>query len=246
MEVREITLDAATAGDGSYDHDLEKAEWRAGLRDCPAITFGGGNPARFAYNLLRMKQEWPDVWDELHSLIEAGQLLVFAYSAGAFVAGKSGDHWLADPDDETYFDEDGISRAEARRNLKQGTLDLLGNMQVKPHFAQCDRLSLRDKVVRMWEYVNTEAPAAQVILLGDSEIMTNHGERDYMDFIVVRGNLLYMLQGGPNDLREFPNGYNRDRSSAPRKASLVQPIPVLREPLFEEGRCFAFSFLATR
>eukprot|EP00392_Amoebophrya_sp_AT5.2_P004252 g4260.t1 len=173
--------------EGGISRRLDPAVFRAALYDCPAITFGGGNPAMFARNLKHMKVYHASLWREMKTLIDKGLLFVFAYSAGAFVVGETGKHWLAAPDDPGWVAR-ARNKSELEMWLKFGTLDLMGKNVVKSHFTNSPELLHNHR--KMFRYVETEMnPATEnMYALSDGQDSGRSG----MDFLVLKGNWGYL------------------------------------------------------
>eukprot|EP00392_Amoebophrya_sp_AT5.2_P009471 g9499.t1 len=159
------------------DDGFNAAAFRIALRECEVLNLGGGKPARFARNIRYLKQDHPDLFRELKEKIETGQMMVFAYSAGAYVVGRTGANWLEDPDEDIPNE---MTRNEAEQHLKLGTLDLIGPFVPKPHFKPLDGAGLSVAARRMSTWLQDNA-SFRVLCLADNEA-------DRMDFFTVTGN----------------------------------------------------------
>mmetsp|Transcript_3457 Transcript_3457/g.8127 ORF Transcript_3457/g.8127 Transcript_3457/m.8127 type:complete len:488 (-) Transcript_3457:428-1891(-) len=195
--MREIRLGQSEKPD--YDRMENPGHLRAALHDCPAIEFGGGNPAKFARNISHWKRTYPALWTEFRQLVDRGLLLVFAYSAGACIAGRHAFAAVRAPDSESADFLKDQDPDEVATWARHGTLDLLGNMVVKPHFEDCENRKENQRKLLNWLYIERTARRDQgtermklnssdplkVIGLSDGD----HGWGESgMDYVRIDGN----------------------------------------------------------
>eukprot|EP00392_Amoebophrya_sp_AT5.2_P000584 g585.t1 len=194
--------------DADYARMLTANHFRAALYDCPAVEFGGGNPAKFARNILYAKKTYPAVWREFQTLVERGLLLVFAYSAGASIAGRHAFAAISGPDGESAaFLREQKSLLDVVEWVHYGTLDVLGNVSVKPHFGHEGwRKPSQEKFLNWLRAIALPEPEEnplQVIALSDGP-----GEMGQpgMDYVKVGGNRITACTSNSFEYARNKNG----------------------------------------
>ncbi|CAD7927525.1 unnamed protein product [Amoebophrya sp. A120] len=192
LTIREIKIGRSSFTAASR---VDETALQSAINECEVLNLGGGKPARFARNLQHLQTTHRPLWDRMMTLIREGKLMVFAYSAGAVVIGKTAEHWLDDMDEPVPSE---MTTDQARHFLKEGALKLLGPYQVKPHFKvlvpiipeQPNGPSGASRAAIAMSAYGTNNPGSKLLVLSDADI-------ERMDYFSLSGNRATFKQSDP-------------------------------------------------